>query len=354
MKKCPVCDRTFPDGMKFCQTDGTPLVEISDSAKVDPFKTMVAGKDEISSAIPPDPLKTMITPPPKKEEKEVMESPGEPDFLKTMVSSSQADKIDEPAKEEKENKLTISPPDIFNPEISSDKYTSAGDKIPSAEDALPQPDSGYSPFDNSATPFNDPSSPPIPSPFEESMIGYQAPQKPNPPFDEPQPMPFGDQNQFDQSPFNQPFSPLEEAEIKAEALNTPYAEQVDDQFNHPIEQSNWTPPPAPDANWQNQQIGQNTPFQPPPAGAVQNQTLPIVSLVLGILSLCCYISPLTGIGALITGYLGIKNVNNDPNAYGGKTMAIIGMILGGLFLVIGLIYYVFWLIIGFSSFALPR
>ncbi len=354
MKKCPVCDRTFPDGMKFCQTDGTPLVEISDSAEVDPFKTMVAGKDEISSAIPPDPLNTMITPPPKKEEKEVVESPGEPDFLKTMVSSSQADKIDEPANEEKENRIDISPPDIFKPESLDDKFTPFGNQSPPAEDALPQPDSGYSPFDNSAAPFNDPASPPIPSPFEESMIGYQAPQKPNPSFDEPQPMPFGDQNQFDQSPFNQQFSPLKEAEIKAEALNTPYAEQVDDQFNQPIEQSNWTPPPAPDANWQNQQIGQNTPFQPPPAGQGQNQTLPIVSLVLGILSLCCYVSPLTGIGALVVGFLGIKNINNNPTFYGGKTLAIIGMILGGLFGIVGILYYILIFFGVLANLAIPR
>ena len=349
MKKCPVCDRTFTDGMKFCQTDGTPLVEISDSAKVDPFKTMVAGKDEISSAIPPDPLKTMITPPPKKE---VAELPGEPDFLKTMVSSSQIDKTDDSADEEKDSKLTISPPDIFNPESSSDKSTSAVDKMPLVEDA--PPDSGYSPFDNSADPFNDPSSPPIPSPFEESMIGYQAPQKPNPPFDEPQPMPFGDQNQFNQSPFNQPFSPLQEAEIKAEALNTPYAEQVENQYNQPIEQSNWTPPPAPDSNWQNQQIGQNTPFQPPPAGVTQNQTLPIISLVLGILSLCCYVSPLTGIGALVTGFIGIKSINNDPTLYGGKTLAIIGMILGGLFGIVGVLYYILIFFGVLANLAIPR
>jgi hypothetical protein len=84
----------------------------------------------------------------------------------------------------------------------------------------------------------------------------------------------------------------------------------------------------------------------PVAGGSVNQTLPIVSLVFGILSLCCYVSPLTGLIALITGFMGMKNVNNDPNQYGGKTLAIVGMILGGLFFLIGLAYWVFLLFFG--------
>lgn len=103
----------------------------------------------------------------------------------------------------------------------------------------------------------------------------------------------------------------------------------------------WAPPPAPDANWQNQQIGQNTPFQPPVAGGGQNQTLPIVSLVFGIVSVCCYISPLTGLVALITGYMGMKNANNDPNNYGGKGLAIAGMIVGGIFFLLGVFYWIY-------------
>ena len=29
MKRCPNCQKTYADSMKFCQTDGTPLVEKS-------------------------------------------------------------------------------------------------------------------------------------------------------------------------------------------------------------------------------------------------------------------------------------------------------------------------------------
>lgn len=119
--------------------------------------------------------------------------------------------------------------------------------------------------------------------------------------------------------------------------------------NPPIEekamaQTDWTPPAAPEGSWQNQEMGQNAP--PPAAGSGQNKTLPIVSLVFGILSLCCYVSPLTGIVALITGFMGMKNVNNDPSQYGGKTLAIVGMILGGLFGILGFAYWIFMLFFG--------
>jgi hypothetical protein len=124
-------------------------------------------------------------------------------------------------------------------------------------------------------------------------------------------------------------------------------------YNSPFETpssapaAEWTPPPAPDSNWRNQEIGSNTPFQPPPAGvAGQNKTLPIISLVLGIMSLCCYVSPITGIAAVITGFLGMKNASNDPNTYGGKGLAIAGMATGGLFFLIGIIYWVFILFFG--------
>ena len=66
-----------------------------------------------------------------------------------------------------------------------------------------------------------------------------------------------------------------------------------------------------------------------------------MSLVFGIVSLCCYISPLTGIVALVTGYMGMKNANNDPQNYGGKGLAIAGMITGGVFLLLGLIYWIY-------------
>ena len=163
--------------------------------------------------------------------------------------------------------------------------------------------------------------PPIPSPFDEPKRSTYEP----PAFDPPPAPSFAEPEPVNEEPSFNPF---------------------DQPASAPMAQSEWTPPPAPDAGWQNQQIGQNTPFQPPPAGTGSvNQTLPIISLVLGIVSLCCYIGWLTGPAALITGWLSLKNINRDPVTYGGKTLAIVGMILGGIFTVLWLIYWIFIILV---------
>ncbi|MEZ5307642.1 MAG: DUF4190 domain-containing protein [Pyrinomonadaceae bacterium] len=64
-----------------------------------------------------------------------------------------------------------------------------------------------------------------------------------------------------------------------------------------------------------------------------DKSLPIVALVLGIGSLffsCCYLGVIFGPGALILGYMGMSRAGSDPQNYGGKEMAIIGMVLGGI------------------------
>ena len=105
MKKCPTCEKTFDDALKFCQTDGTPLVEITENTIDDPYKTIVAGKDEISSSIPPpDMFKTMVASPPfKPDDDEVLEIPEKPAFLreienapKNLSSDKGSDKIEKP------------------------------------------------------------------------------------------------------------------------------------------------------------------------------------------------------------------------------------------------------------------
>ncbi|HQU83355.1 MAG TPA: DUF4190 domain-containing protein [Pyrinomonadaceae bacterium] len=100
-------------------------------------------------------------------------------------------------------------------------------------------------------------------------------------------------------------------------------------------QTNWqTPPYQPPAQWQNQpQSMQNQAFGGGMMLKQQDQTLPIVSLVLGVLSLfliCCYGGFWLGIPAMVVGYLGMTNADKDPNRYTGKGMAIAGMIIGGV------------------------
>jgi hypothetical protein len=277
MKRCPTCDKTFDDNMRFCQTDGTPLVE---EAPIDPYKTMVARPEDIAAAMPAD------------QSEDVLDLPADADMAKTMYASEDEIRAEMAARDEQ----VIDIPPLVDP------------APPSFSEPAPPP-SPYSSTDTSSVP-------PIPSPFDEPKRStYEPPvyEPSTPSFAEPEPV--KDEPAF--NPFDQPASA-------------------------PIAQAEWTPPPAPDAGWQNQQIGQNTPFQPPPAGVGGvNQTLPIVSLVFGIVSLCCYISPVTGIVALVTGFMGLKNANNDPQNYGGKGLAIAGMITGGVFLLLGLLYWIY-------------
>jgi len=100
-------------------------------------------------------------------------------------------------------------------------------------------------------------------------------------------------------------------------------------------QTNWNqyqpPRSEPLSPLQNQPNIQNQPFGVPAFNQSLDQTLPTVSLVLGILSfllICCYGGFPLGLAAIITGYLGMKNADNNPTQYGGRGVAIGGLVLG--------------------------
>ncbi len=335
----PECPRTFSDDLNFCQLCGATLTSVAaPPAELDPYKTVVDKSASEPFQTPNqgfDPYKTVVSPmnvPPK-----APETPPDFDALKTMVAD---------------------PPSLELPSVSE-----ALPKLPIKES---QPSS---PFSAPATPFSVP-----PSPFSESAN-----------LDEPPPTVMGDWNTpsigktLEQSPFDnvfnsaplpienqpktggnygtpigQPFEnlPTYEEQPKTSGYESPrptyqepespFGQNAPNNFGQQANQ--WTPPPAPVAQWQNQGVGQNTPFAPP-ASQGQNQTLPIISLVFGILSVCCYIGWITGPVALITGYLGMKNIAKDPTSYGGKGLAMAGMIVGGIFTALWLIYWIVIIVI---------
>ena len=364
MKKCPTCDKTFDDNLRFCQTDGTPLIT---ATAEDPYKTMVASQDEISAALPIDPFATMVGGMPIKleeDEEEFLELPDKPDSLKppifsqedikTQIKTGETDLVIDlppaspfssppptyPPPIKSSGDLTAAPPSPpkFNEpsvhppsfgDVSSPKE-SLSDKSSSTETAPPFKPTSQSPFDKPASlpsqsPFDKPQSPPIPSPFDKSMPpGYHPPT--TPPFAEPEKPSAVGQDSFNQSPFGQPQNPLEQK------LSQP---------------ATWSPPPAPDASWQNQEIGQNTPFQPPvAAGAGQNQTLAIVSLVCGILGLICCWSFIPGLAALVTGFMAKGKADENPNEYGGRGLALGGIITGAISLLLGIILVILQVFFG--------
>ncbi len=338
MKKCPSCEKTFEDSMRFCQVDGTPLVD--DAPAFDPYATIVAPSGVTAPPAPEvlapveaalEPVVTSIKPigtaeseaatqiaeypqgsAPIAEPDDVLDLPA-PDPLKTMYVS------------EDEMRAALSSTNASGGLIMEIPEVAPEPPAFIAPEIAPPP----SPFaaDAPAEPIFTSSEPAIPSPFDAPQaIEMPAYIEPEPVFETPQftaPEP---------TPYKEPEPVYAPAVLEPVASSTP---------------AEWTPPPAPDASWQNQEIGANTPFQPPPAGTgTQNKTLAIVALILGILSICCYVSPLTGIAALITGFMAMRNASNHPDLYGGKGLAIAGMVSGGIFFVIGLIYWVFILFFG--------
>ncbi len=75
----------------------------------------------------------------------------------------------------------------------------------------------------------------------------------------------------------------------------------------------------------------------------KDQTLPTISLVLGILSLvvCCVGGVLLGPPAAITGFIAMKNVDNNPGKYGGRGMAITGMVMGIVTFLASVLFLIF-------------
>jgi hypothetical protein len=96
----------------------------------------------------------------------------------------------------------------------------------------------------------------------------------------------------------------------------------------------------PPTGFQNQQSIQNQPgnFPNQPGNYPmrinsQEQTLPIISLVLGVIAViigCCYGGIPLGAGAIITGVVALNQEKNDPTKYGGRGLAIAGIITGAV------------------------
>ncbi len=107
--------------------------------------------------------------------------------------------------------------------------------------------------------------------------------------------------------------------------------------------TNWSAPPV---QYQAPQM-----WQQPMYAASPNQTLGVVSMCLGIGSLtigwCCFLGLILGPAAIITGGIGLSQAGKDPERYGGRGLAIAGLITGGVSVVGYIIYFI--LLVGMSS-----
>lgn len=331
MKRCPTCDKTYDDSLRFCQTDGTPLVE--EVEELDPFKTMVARPEDIRAAM-------SSTPETPKEDEPVLDLPDEPDPNKTQFVSE----------------------DELRAEMS--KLQDNVVDIPPATDVeIPTYNEPARPDQFSMT------SPPIPSPFdaksEPEELAFPSVEPPTPSYEQPSyEQPSYEQPSYEQPSFEPPASPFSQPEPPASPFTEPVREEpAYNPFEHsapvaePIAKAEWTPPVAPEASWQNQEIGQNTPFQPPASAdaAGQSNTLSIVSLVLGILgiTLCCgFVIP--SLAAIVTGVMARGKATSDPAHYGGSGMALGGIITGIIGTLIAVGYWIFVLFFGGLNFMMQN
>lgn len=374
MKKCPKCQKTFDDSMKFCQTDGTPLVAVADDqTNENPYATMVGNQSDLpipaddksaeETKADADPYATIVgggyslpmDEADDKDDDDLLEIPGDNDGgydpNKTMVAGGnttdnyrlnipeekpqdapegfgsvgkseaatmitpQIPKFDEPE---------IAPPDLdkLSETADSDKFSSdkevmsplpgspfASDKSFAEDSADDEFMSNQSPFDN----FNSSESKANASPFE-------VPQEPL------KPEPLNEEKNVD---FSEP---------------PPFGEFDQQQNFGASDTDNWQPPAAPIKEFENKSIGQNTPFEPPAVAGGQDQTLAYVSLGAGIASFVC-LGPIGSITALVTGYLAKKNITENPDKYGGATLATVGMVLGAINLLLVLLVIILWVIL---------
>lgn len=103
--------------------------------------------------------------------------------------------------------------------------------------------------------------------------------------------------------------------------------------------ANWPASSSTPAQWQPQNL-QNQPYGSPQFVQKRDQTLPTIAMILGILSIaliCCYGGIWMGLPAAILGFLGMRNADTDPGRYGGRGMAIAGMVLGAVSLLASLV-----------------
>lgn len=311
--------------MRFCQVDGTPLVE---DAPVDPYKTMVGRPEDFAAAMPPaipepaapdEPVRTAssipIGPPAGDE---ILDIPSQSDPLKTMYAS------------EDEIRREMAARDADEPQVID---------IPPLTDAPPEPPRRVEPdLSSPASPFD---TPPPASPFSSSRSDDSGFPKTSPPI----PSPFSEpQREFSEPAAATPPLRVENpAFVEPEPIhNVPAVNPFDaPPASAPPARSSWTPPPSAaqaDFGQRPVQMEAQNPVKSGPSSV-----LAITSLILGIvgflavlptfliwitLPICGTFGFLLGIAAAITGFVGRSRAGKAPQQYGGKGAATAGIAFG--------------------------
>lgn len=81
----------------------------------------------------------------------------------------------------------------------------------------------------------------------------------------------------------------------------------------------------------------------------QNTMLPTISLALAVSScflVCCSGGIWLGLPAAVVGFLGLRNAENDPARYGGRGLAVAGMVIGIVTFLSSLVFLLFGFLSG--------
>lgn len=111
--------------------------------------------------------------------------------------------------------------------------------------------------------------------------------------------------------------------------------------------SNW-PNTPPASGWQQQSPVpyQQQGFAPYGVQMSPSQTLAVVSLGLGIGSVtigwCCYLGVLLAPAAMITGFIALSQIKNDPDRYTGRGFAIGGIATGAVYFALFIVFIIIW------------
>ncbi len=290
--------------MKFCQLDGATLVD--DEPAFDPYATIVS-----------TPASPIVVPPIDTETEPALE-------VEAPVAEAAAD---EPEIHQTVGSIAIAPPDeVLELPEQADPLKTMYASDTEMQEILGGGESASEPVADE-----------IPAPEPPAFIAPEPPPSPFAMAEQPAPEPETYEEPAPAAPvYDEPATMIQPT--------------VDIPFEAPAPVAEWTPPPAPDPSWQDQQIGSNTPFQPPPAGtAGQSQGLAIGAMVSGILSMLCCFSVITGPIGVILGFMAKKKADEDPANFGGRTFALVGMITGALGFVIGIVLIILQIFFGVLS-----
>jgi hypothetical protein len=307
MKRCPTCDKTFEDSMRFCQTDGTPLVD--DEPAFDPFATIVA---------PAQPKKPETDVAANTSEKAI----GEPDEILDIPPADPLKTMYVSDAEMRAALGTEGAPLPAEPEIVEIPPIEEGGSTQEKQESIPEPEPPQFTVPEVPAPSFGDMAPP-PSPFATGGKAEDRPMAaPSRNIEPETTAPFAEAETIIQPTFPTAYDP------QPPAASAPAAE--------------WIPPTAGDQGWQNQQIAGNPSFQPAMVDG-QNKTLAIISLICGIASLICCSWFLPGIAAVVLGFIARGKAKSNPAEYGGAGMALAGIITGGISLVMGVIVIILYL-----------